>query len=137
MGINLWGGIYMLHYFVPKMIERRSGSILITASGAGLIGLPGMAPYCTSKFAMVGLAESLRGELYKYNVKVSVLCPGVINTNIIRDGKILFADSSGRTKQSRSRSFTICRVSRRWSQQGNKRLRRDTGIKVFTGCQCA
>jgi short-subunit dehydrogenase len=100
MGINLWGAIYMLHYFVPKMIDRLSGSILITASGAGLIGLPGMAPYCTSKFAMVGLAESLRGELYKYNIKVSALCPGIINTNIIRDGKIMFAGHSGSTKQS-------------------------------------
>lgn len=137
MGINLWGGIYMLHYFVPKMIERRSGSILITASGAGLIGLPGMAPYCTSKFAMVGLAESLRGELYKYNIKVSALCPGVINTNIIRDGKIMFADASGRTKQSVVEKFyhTFGASPAIVARHGISALRRDTGIKVSPGVQ--
>ncbi len=137
MGINLWGGIYMLHYFVPKMIERRSGSILITASGAGLIGLPGMAPYCTSKFAMVGLAESLRGELYKYNIKVSALCPGVINTNIIKDGKIMFADPSGKTKQTVVEKFysTFGVSPAMVARQGISALRRDTGIKVSPGFQ--
>lgn len=137
MGINLWGGIYMLHYFVPKMIERRSGSILITASGAGLIGLPGMAPYCTSKFAMVGLAESLRGELYKYNIKVSALCPGVINTNIIKDGKIMFADPSGKTKQTVVEKFysTFGVSPAMVARHGISALRRDTGIKVSPGFQ--
>lgn len=137
MGINLWGAIYMLHNFVPKMIDRRSGSILITASGAGIIGIPGMAPYCTSKFAMVGLAESLRTELYKYNIKVSALCPGIINTNIIKGGKIMFADKSGNTAQSMVEKFyqkfgvSPAIVAR----QGISALRRDTGIKVSPGFQ--
>ncbi|MDI6742866.1 MAG: SDR family NAD(P)-dependent oxidoreductase, partial [Smithella sp.] len=137
MGINLWGAIYMLHYFAPKMIDRRSGSILITASGAGLIGLPGMAPYCTSKFAMVGLAEALRGELHKYNIKVSALCPGIINTNIIRDGKILFADNSGGTKQSVVEKFyrTFGVSPTLVARQGINALRRDTGTKVSPGFQ--
>ncbi|MBN1472724.1 MAG: SDR family oxidoreductase [Syntrophaceae bacterium] len=137
MGINLWGAIYMLHNFVPKMIDRKSGSILITASGAGIIGIPGMAPYCTSKFAMIGLAESLRGELYKHNIKVSVLCPGVINTNIIKDGKILFADKSGKTAQSMVEKFyRVFGVSPAIvARQGISALRRDTGIKVSPGFQ--
>ncbi len=137
MGINLWGGIYMMHYFVPKMIERRSGSILITASGAGLIGIPGMAPYCTSKFAMVGLAESLRGELYKYNIKVSALCPGIINTNIIKDGKIMFKDKCGNTVQSAVDKFyqTFGVTPIMVARQGISALKRDMGIKVSPGFQ--
>lgn len=137
MGINLWGAIYMLHYFASKMIDRHSGSILITASGAGIIGIPGMAPYCTSKFAMVGLAETLRTELYKYNIKVSALCPGIINTNIIKGGKIMFADKSGHTAQSMVEKFyqkfgvSPAIVAR----QGISALRRDTGIKVSPGFQ--
>lgn len=137
MGINLWGAIYMLHNFVPKMIDRRSGSILITASGAGIIGIPGMATYCTSKFAMVGLAESLRTELYKYNIKVSALCPGIINTNIIKGGKIMFEDKSGNNAQSMVEKFyqkfgvSPAIVAR----QGISALRRDTGIKVSPGFQ--
>ena len=137
MGINLWGAIYMVHLFVPSMIDRKSGSVLITASAAGLIGIPGMAPYCTSKFAMVGLAESLRGELYKHNIKVSALCPGIINTNIIRDGKILFADKSGQTVQSKVEKFySAFGVSPAIvARQGISALRRDTGIKVSPGFQ--
>ena len=137
MGINLWGAIYMVHLFVPSMIDRKSGSVLITASAAGLIGIPGMAPYCTSKFAMVGLAESLRGELYKHNIKVSALCPGIINTNIIRDGKILFADKSGQTVQSMVEKFysTFGVSPAIVARQGISALRRDTGIKVSPGFQ--
>ena len=137
MSINLWGTIYMIHNFVPEMIDRRSGSILITASGAGLIGLPGMAPYCTSKFAMVGLAESLRGELYKYNIKVSALCPGVIHTNIIKDGKILFKDKTGHTAQDKIEKFySMFGVGPAMvARQGISALRRDTGIKVSPGFQ--
>jgi NAD(P)-dependent dehydrogenase (short-subunit alcohol dehydrogenase family) len=137
MSINLWGAIYMMHNFVPKMIDRRSGSILITASGAGLIGIPGMAPYCTSKFAMVGLAESLRGELHKYNIKVSALCPGIINTNIIKDGKIMFSDKSGNTVQSAVEKFyqTFGVLPAMVARQGISALRRDTGIKVSPGFQ--
>jgi NAD(P)-dependent dehydrogenase (short-subunit alcohol dehydrogenase family) len=137
MGINLWGTIYMLHYFAPKMIDRRRGSILITASGAGLIGIPGMAPYCTSKFAMVGLAESLREELYKYNIKVSALCPGIIHTNIIKNGKIMFADRSGKTIKSTVEKFyrTFGVSPAMVARQGISALRRDTGIKVSPGFQ--
>lgn len=97
MAVNLWGAIYMVQLLVPRMIERKQGRILITASGAGLTAIPGMAPYCTSKFAMVGLGESLRIELIKHNIKVSVLCPGVINTNIVKDSKILLKDESGKS----------------------------------------
>jgi NAD(P)-dependent dehydrogenase (short-subunit alcohol dehydrogenase family) len=93
---NLWSVIYMIHVFVPRMIGRGQGSILITASGGGLGAFPGEAPYCATKFALVGLAQSLRCELADYNIKVSVLCPGVINTNIYRDGRIYLEDSSGK-----------------------------------------
>jgi NAD(P)-dependent dehydrogenase (short-subunit alcohol dehydrogenase family) len=137
MGINLWGAIYMVQLFVPSMIERRSGRILITASGAGIIGIPGMAPYCTSKFAMVGLAESLRGELYKYNIRVSALCPGIINTNIIKGGRMFFRDKKGNTAQTTIEGF-YSRFGGRPShvaRQGIRALLRDTGVKVSPGFQ--
>lgn len=130
MKINLWGSIYMIQTFVPKMIERREGRILITASGLGIIPAPGMSPYTTSKYAMVGLAESLRCELYKHNVRVSVLCPGIINTNIVDDGRIKVFDEAGESAQSK--------VSRFYKERGTdpsvvarhamKALRRDIGI---------
>jgi NAD(P)-dependent dehydrogenase (short-subunit alcohol dehydrogenase family) len=105
LGINLWGAIYMLYYFVPKMIEREQGSILLTSSGAGIVPMPCMAPYNTSKYAVMGLGETLRQELYIYNIKVSVLCPGVINTNIIRDGKVHLYNEDGGSAQAELEEF--------------------------------
>ena len=89
-GVNLWGPIYMLELFLPQMIKQNSGGVLITASAAGFMGLPALSTYSTSKYAMVGLAESLHLELSKHGIHVCALCPGVINTNIVADGKMRF-----------------------------------------------
>lgn len=97
LGINLWGAVYMMHYFVPRMIERRQGSILLTASDAGLVAMPGMTAYNASKYAVVGMGETLRIELSEHNIKVSLLCPGDIDTNIIRDGRVYLYDRTGRS----------------------------------------
>jgi NAD(P)-dependent dehydrogenase (short-subunit alcohol dehydrogenase family) len=97
LGINLWGAIYMMHAFTPRMIERGQGSILLTASDAGLVAMPGMSAYNASKYAVVGMGETLRIELSVHNIKVSLLCPGDIDTNIIRDGRVLLSDKTGRS----------------------------------------
>ncbi len=88
MDINLWGVIYLIHFFLPAMVAKKQGQILITASGAGLFPLAGMAPYCMTKTAMVTLTNVMRMELKAHNINVSALCPGIINTNIIKDGII-------------------------------------------------
>lgn len=97
LGINLWGAIYMMHYFVPGMIKQGGGSILLTASDAGLVAMPGMTAYNASKYAVVGMGETLRIELSVHNIRVSLLCPGDIDTNIIRDGKVYLYDRTGRS----------------------------------------
>ncbi|MEW6553738.1 MAG: SDR family NAD(P)-dependent oxidoreductase [Actinomycetota bacterium] len=99
LGVNLFGAIYMLHSFVPRMIERGQGSILLTASDAGLYSIPCMSPYNTSKHAVFGLGETLRMELITHNIKVSVLCPGFIDTRIISDGRIYLYNSSGKSSK--------------------------------------
>ncbi len=99
LGINLWGAIYMMYAFVPRMMERRQGSILLTASDAGLVAMPFMCAYQTSKFGVVGMGETLRMELYEYGIKVSLLCPGDIDTNIIQDGRIYIYDRAGRSNR--------------------------------------
>jgi NAD(P)-dependent dehydrogenase (short-subunit alcohol dehydrogenase family) len=96
LGVNLWGAIYMMHYFVPAMKEQGGGSVLITASDAGLFSIPGMLAYQASKHGVMGLATTLRVELSNHNINVGMLCPGIINTNIISDGRINLLDDSGR-----------------------------------------
>ena len=92
MDINVMGVAYTLRYLVPSMIERGSGSVLITASGAGLVPGPGMAAYHASKAAACSLGESLSIELAPHGIDVSVLCPGIIKTAIAKDSRMHFGD---------------------------------------------
>ncbi|MBI9075116.1 MAG: SDR family NAD(P)-dependent oxidoreductase [Desulfatibacillum sp.] len=131
LGVNLWGVIYMLHHFVPKMIERQQGGgILITSSIAGFSPLPGMSPYCTSKYALMGLSESLRAELGAHNIGVSALCPGFINTNIVKNGKIDLRDDKGASRSGDVVKFYATKgVSPDLvARDGLRALRRDIGI---------
>lgn len=89
MGVNVMGVAYTLRYLVPSMFER-GGSVLITASGAALMPGPGMSAYHASKAAACSMGESLSIELEPHGVKVSVLCPGVIKTGIVRDSRMHF-----------------------------------------------
>jgi NAD(P)-dependent dehydrogenase (short-subunit alcohol dehydrogenase family) len=80
--VNLKGMINGVRTFMPRMIERRSGHIVNTASMSAFVALPNTGIYCTTKYAVRGLSESLRLELQKYDIGVSLLCPGGVNTNI-------------------------------------------------------
>jgi NAD(P)-dependent dehydrogenase (short-subunit alcohol dehydrogenase family) len=83
LGVNLWGVIHGVHYFVPRMIaQREPGHVLNTASMAGLIASQGLGVYNTSKYAVVGLSETLAKDLRPYDIGVSVLCPMGVATRI-------------------------------------------------------
>jgi len=80
MNTNVRSTILVTHAFLPEMIARKSGNIIIVSSQAGLHGYPGEAIYCATKFAQVGFAEALDGELRPHNIKVSVIAPGGVHT---------------------------------------------------------
>lgn len=88
LNVNLWGPIYLLQEFLQDAKDARPGGILLTASLAGLIGFPSTSAYSASKFAMRALGESLRAELRRDGVRVSVLCPGIVRTNLVRAGTV-------------------------------------------------
>jgi len=86
LGVNLWGVIHGIHFFVPRMLEQHSeGHIVNTASMAGLTYGPGQSIYKVSKHGVVSLSETLYYELALRgaSLKVSVLCPGFVNTNVL------------------------------------------------------
>jgi NAD(P)-dependent dehydrogenase (short-subunit alcohol dehydrogenase family) len=84
LGVNLMGVVHGIHYFIPRMLRQgRPGHVVNTASLAGLVPVAELAPYCTSKHAVVGLSESLNAELAPRGIHVSAVCPGFINTPII------------------------------------------------------
>jgi short-subunit dehydrogenase len=70
----------------PGMIERGRGHIVNTASLSGLLPSPRLAPYSTTKHAVVGLSVGLRAEVAEHGVRVSVLCPGLIETPLLDRG---------------------------------------------------
>jgi NAD(P)-dependent dehydrogenase (short-subunit alcohol dehydrogenase family) len=85
LGVNLWGVIHGIRAFVPAMLRAgEEGHVVNTASLAGLISAPYVAPYHASKHAVVTISESLHLELALLGarLKVSVLCPGYVATRI-------------------------------------------------------
>lgn len=83
LGVNLWGVIHGLLAFLPRMIAQgEGGHVLNTASMAGLIASQGLGIYNTSKYAVVGLSETLAKDLRPYRIGVSVLCPMGVATQI-------------------------------------------------------
>ena len=82
MGINFWGTVYGVKFFLPILSEQESAHIVNVSSIFGIIAPPGNAAYCASKFAVRGFTESLRHELEGSNVSVSCVHPGGVKTNI-------------------------------------------------------
>jgi NAD(P)-dependent dehydrogenase (short-subunit alcohol dehydrogenase family) len=83
LAVNLWGVIHGIEAFVPRMIAAgRRGHIVNTASMAGLIASQGLGVYNTSKYAVVGLSETLAKDLKPYGIGVTVLCPMGVQTRI-------------------------------------------------------
>jgi len=85
IGINLMGVINGIQSYLPLLTSHgQGGHIVNTSSILGMATMPGQAVYATSKYAVVGLSEAARRDLAPKNIGVSVLCPGLIATNIIK-----------------------------------------------------
>jgi NAD(P)-dependent dehydrogenase (short-subunit alcohol dehydrogenase family) len=90
MGVNLWGVIHGVRAFVPLMLAQDTECHIVnTASMAGLIPGPGLGAYKVTKHAVVSLSETLHHELAERGarIKVSVLCPGFVNTRIMESAR--------------------------------------------------
>lgn len=81
LNINLMGTIRITRYVLPNMVKEKSGHIINISSVIGKRGVPYRSIYCASKFGIEGFAESIRSELEKYNIKVSVIRPPSVKTD--------------------------------------------------------
>lgn len=93
--LNLFGVVHGTRAFLPAMLERGEGVVVNTASLLGLTGSPDLSAYCTTKWAVLGLTESLRLEHAGRGVHFMAVCPGLIATNIVRDGRVAIARDPG------------------------------------------
>ena len=86
--VNLMGTYYVTRAVVPNMIERQTGDIINISSTAGLAGNALTSAYSASKFAVLGLTESLMQEVRKYNIRVTALTPSTVATDMAKELKL-------------------------------------------------
>jgi NAD(P)-dependent dehydrogenase (short-subunit alcohol dehydrogenase family) len=87
METHCWGPLHTTLAVLPHMRSRGWGRIVNVSSIGGKQAVPHLAPYCTSKFALVGLSNALRTELAKDNILVTTVCPGLMRTGSPRNAR--------------------------------------------------
>ena len=89
LGVNLKGVVHGCHFFIPKMVARGSGGHVINISSIfGIFPAPNTSAYVASKFAVLGMSQSLRAELAPHKIGVTAICPGMIATQIVADSRM-------------------------------------------------
>jgi short-subunit dehydrogenase len=82
MNVNFFARVNITKRLVPEMIENGGGTIAITSSISGKFGFPLRSAYASSKFALYGFFETVHAEYYNDNIRVVMVCPGRVHTNI-------------------------------------------------------
>ncbi|EDM76369.1 oxidoreductase [Plesiocystis pacifica SIR-1] len=92
MEVNYMGTVALTKAVLPSMLERRSGHVVVVSSLMGKIGTPMRSAYAASKHALQGFFDCLRAEVHDKGVRVSIVCPGYVRTDITKNA--LTADGS-------------------------------------------
>lgn len=93
IGVNLWGYIYTINAILPHFLAKKQGNIINVGSFGGKVPLPNMTAYCTSKYAITGLTETLRIELEPQGIHVSGIHPSVTNSDFLERAVFKESDS--------------------------------------------
>lgn len=101
VGVNLFGAIYGCKYFLPHLKAAGEGHIVNLSSVFGIIAPPLQTSYVATKFAIRGFSESLRAELAEQNIGVTSVHPGTIQTNIVRDARLVTTSEAVRINTQR------------------------------------
>lgn len=80
MALHFWAPLLMMQECLPLLARSPLKRIVNIASFGGKIALPHMAPYCASKFALVGLSDAVRAEVAEQGIRVTTVCPGLVRT---------------------------------------------------------
>jgi short-subunit dehydrogenase len=86
--INLLSHVQFTRELLPNLLERPEAHVMNVCSVLGLVGMPKVTAYCTSKFGMVGFSEALRGEFGREGLGVTALCPGFVRTNLFTNAPL-------------------------------------------------
>ena len=90
LGINTLGVVHGCHFFIPKMVERgKGGHVINLSSAAGYTASSLLTAYNATKFSVLGLSEALWEELHPHSIGVTAVCPGLIDTPITRNSRLV------------------------------------------------
>ncbi len=113
--INLFGALHCLRVAARIMTEQKSGAIINMSSRMGLHGYPMRSAYCATKFALIGITESLARELGPHGVRVNALCPGAVSGELMDRVIARRASAENRPpEQIIKESYTDTSALRRW-----------------------
>ncbi|MBD3308326.1 glucose 1-dehydrogenase [candidate division KSB3 bacterium] len=107
MTLNLKGVFLCTQAVMTSMIERQYGRVVNIASMAGKTGEPFTSPYCATKFGVIGFTQSVALEVGKYNVTINAVCPGPVDTELIRQSVAQSAKIKGMTPEDFLQEFFI------------------------------
>jgi short-subunit dehydrogenase len=85
MQTNYFGTVEISKLVIARMIQQGGGHVIVTSSLSGKYGIPLLSAYSASKHALHGFFESIRGEIFKDNIRITIVIPGLIRTEIIRN----------------------------------------------------
>ena len=95
INVDLWGVIHGIECFLPEMVKAGKGGHLVNvSSSAGIVALPWHAAYSAAKFGVVGISEVIRYDLEEYNIGVTVVCPGAVETPLKQTVEIIGVDNN-------------------------------------------
>lgn len=120
LDINLRSKLQLTRALLPSMVARPEAHVLNVCSVLGLSGMPRVAAYCTTKFAMIGFSESLRAEYGRVGLGVTALCPGFVSTGLFAAARPEF--DGGDTK---SPPAFMCVTPERVARRAVKAVRRN------------
>lgn len=113
MNLNYFGVVALTRLILPSMIKRRSGHMVVISSVAGYVSTSHRSAYAASKHAVRAWFDSLRSEVFKNNINVSVICPGYINTDISKHALNATATNYGKMDENQAKGMSAEECAKR------------------------
>jgi len=111
MDVNFYGTLYMTKAFLPLLLQRPDAYIVNVSSMGGYIPVPGQSVYCASKAAVKMMTEGLYAELLTTSVKVAIVFPGAVGTNISSNSGVIINHDSSKDKSSSFKPMPVERAA--------------------------
>jgi len=125
LAVNLLAPVRLTSLLLPTLLARPEAHVLNVCSALGLIGMPRVAAYCTSKFGLVGYTESLRAECSRLGLGVTALCPGFVSTNLFQN-----ALRSSAERKAKAPPKWVCTTPERVARAAVKAVRRNKRLVI-------